>query len=111
VADVPVITRPSTTVEYIRACQVSAKESGNPIDPTGGSVKIAIPVVDVEPAAGDFSVAAWETDTTKSPPVYYARFLLGSGAFVRTDGVYDIWVEVVNGLETVRRKTLSLIIT
>jgi hypothetical protein len=111
VADVPVISRPSTSVEYIRACQVAAKESGAIVDPTGGSVKIALPDVDVEPIAGDFNTAAWETDATFSPPTYYARFLFGSGSFVKTNGVYDVWVEVVNGLEIVRRRTLTLIVT
>lgn len=84
----------SLATAYVRA-QISGKDSGVPINPTGDTVTMAVAAVGVDPVS--FASASWETDATIIPNVYYARTLVATLA----KGTYNVWVKFVDGSETV----------
>ena len=101
----------SLTTEYVRV-PVSAQEQGVRVSPTNDTVKLAFPLRDIDPQGSDWNVAGWETDTTGPSPVYYARLIIGptGGAVALAKGLYDVWVQILAGAETVIRKAGEIIV-
>jgi hypothetical protein len=84
----------SLSREFVRV-PITAKESGLDVDPTVAAVDMAFTTIGVEPGAGDWKVASWETDDTRSPVRYFARCIVGPGGTVNlADGAYQVWVKV-----------------
>jgi len=93
------------STEYVRV----AIDAG--VDPTADSVQMAFPVTGVAPVVGDWKSATWETDSSTTPPTYYARCLVGPapGLITLTAGrLYDVYVKVADNPETVVRNTGAL---
>ena len=106
-----VLVQSSLSLQYIRV-PVSATLNGAVYDPTLSTVQLAFPVQGVAPVSGDLKAASWETDVTTSPPVHYARCLVGpGGAIVLTVGRYDVWVKITDSPEQVYTKVGVLVVT
>jgi hypothetical protein len=89
----------SASLEYVYS-RVSAKASGAAVNPTGDTVAMAFKQGDAEPTAPDFKTASWETDSTTTPPTYYARCLVGpGGAATLADGTWTAWIKVTDSPE------------
>jgi hypothetical protein len=94
----------SLSLEQVRV-RVAAVTNGSPVNPTVDTVAMAFKQADAEPAGGDWKTATWETDSTTSPPTYYARCLVGpGGAVTLADGVWAVWVKVTDSPEIPVRK-------
>jgi hypothetical protein len=90
----------TASLEYVRV-PISATASGSAVNPTSDTVSMAFLATTDAPASGDWKTASWETDTTPTPDVYYARCLVGSGGAVTlTAGTYYVWVKIVDTPET-----------
>lgn len=99
------------SLEYVRV-PVSARASGAIVNPTTDSVSMAFTALDVDPVAGDWKSATWETDATTSPITYYARCLVGpAGTIALAAGVWDVWVKVTDAPEIPAKKSGNLQIT
>lgn len=91
----------AASLDYIRA-QVSARESGAAVNPTGNAVAMAFTATDTAPAAAasDWKAASWDTDTTTTPATYRAQCLVGPGGTVElTAGTYYLFVKVTDSPE------------
>lgn len=97
------------SVEYVKV-PISARESGEVVDPTAATVTMAFTASEVDPVSGDWKTASWETDTTPTPDVCFARCLIGSAVTLAV-GVYDVWVKIALSPETVVRRSGFLRIT
>jgi hypothetical protein len=84
--------------EYSRA-EVIVRDSGIVPNLSTDVVRMAFPVKDVAPIAGDWKTASWEVDATTSPSRYYARCLVGPAGTALAVGIYDKWVEVTHSPE------------
>lgn len=102
-------TMPSQSTEYIRV-PVTATWARAVIDPTFGTVEMAFMVAGV-PGSGDWKAAEWEKDIGLSPPVYYARLLVGPVGTTLAAGTYTVWVRIIYGTEHVIRTAGTLVIT
>lgn len=82
-------------------------------DPTTSPVQVAFPARGVEPVESDWRAADWRTDSAVTPPVYYARCLVGPmGTVQLADGLYDVWVRVTDNPERpVLRAPGGLVVT
>lgn len=92
------LTIAADSIEYVRV-PVSIRENGVWLNPTADTVELAFPVEGTAPVSGDWHAATWETDTTTTPDSYFARALLGTGNFVLTAGIRDVWVRVTDNPE------------
>lgn len=99
------------SLDYVRV-PVSAVSAGLPINPTSDQVQMAFPVHGLDPVAGDWKTAIWETDATVTPNVYYARCLVGPGGTVTLSvGTYDVWCKVTDNPEVPARNSGELQVT
>lgn len=94
------LTIPSCSTEYVRV-EVSATQSGQPIDPTSGSPSMAFTAVGAEPDSGDWNPAAW--DTTSYRGIWAIQCLIGPGGVTLVDGEYQVWWRVQLDEEDVQR--------
>jgi len=96
------------STEYVRV------SIGAGVDPTSDNVQMAFPATGVAPETSDWKSATWETDSTTSPPTYYARCLVGPGSggliTLTAGGIYDVYVKIADNPETVVRNTGALAI-
>jgi hypothetical protein len=90
-----VLTFTHTAVIYINV-PVSALINGIHVDPTADVVSMAWVTPDVQPTT-EWAAATWMTDTSGARPTYVAR-RLSTGLTV---GMYEVWVRVVHGVETI----------
>jgi len=100
-------TQDAQSTEYVRVA-VDAN-----VDVTGLVVQMAFPATGVDPVSGDWNSATWETDTSTTPPTYYARCLVGpvGGEVTLVSGVlYDTYVKIQDSPEIVVRNTGALAI-
>lgn len=86
----------SLSVQYVKV-PVRATVNGQPHDPTGDVVQIAIVGHDVTPAPADWHTGSWETTPQGE---YLARLLVGPGQLPLAVGFYDVWVKIVDNPET-----------
>lgn len=84
--------------EFIRV-PISARDSGAVVNPTADAVVMALPLAGVAPVSGDWKTASWETDSSSTPTVYYARMIVGPGGTAYAAGEYDVWVKVTDNPE------------
>lgn len=92
-------------LQYVPA-QVVLRESGVYPNISTDAVRMAFPVAEVAPIAGDWKAATWETDATTVPTRYIARCNVGPGGTVTlAAGLYDVWVEVTHAPELVKIQT------
>lgn len=77
--------------EYVKV-QISAKESGVAVDPTGFTVQLAIVAPNADPNAA-WITGSWETDNSGTSPRYLARIEAGVD-FVLTAGDYEVWWQI-----------------
>lgn len=90
----------TASLEYVRV-QVSAREAGAAVDPTGSTVTMAFLLTDTAPVSGDWKTASWDTDATTTPDTYRAQCLVGSGGAVTlTAGTYRVWLKITDSPET-----------
>jgi hypothetical protein len=92
------ITIRVTSLDYLQA-QVSGRESGAAVNPTGNAVAMAFPTTNIAPAAGasDWKAATWDTDSTTTPATYRAQCLVGPGGTVElAAGTYYMFVKVTD---------------
>jgi len=76
--------------------QVSGVVDGLSVNPTSGTVTMAFATIGSDPV--DWKTGSWEAASGK----YYARCLVGAGGAVQlTNGLYEVWVKIVYGAETV----------
>lgn len=88
-------------LQHVRVPVSADDVDGTNLDPTVDAVVMAFPVTDVDPIAGDWKTASWETDATTTPDTYYAKCLVGPGGTVTLAvGTYDVWVKVTDNPET-----------
>lgn len=95
------------SLEYLPV-RVRSFKLGAPYDPTNDVVKIALPVIDVDPVTGDWKSATWQTVDDE----YYANLLVGPGGDVTLQrGDYDIFIKVTDSPEipVIRAGRLSII--
>ena len=101
----------SLSVEDVRV-RVSATKNGAAVNPTSDTVQMAFKQVNAEPSGGDWKTATWETDSTTTPPTYYAKCLVGPAATVTlADGEFAIWVRVVDSPESLVRRVGKLVVS
>jgi hypothetical protein len=78
------------SLEYLPV-RVTGFRAGEVYNPTTDTVKVALPVTDIEPVTDDWNDATWETVDDD----YFARLLVGpGGAVTLVAGDYDILVKV-----------------
>jgi len=94
------------TDEFVRV-PVRGIDSGNDIVPTSYVVSLAFVRGSADPVSGDWGLGEWETDSTVSPPRYWAL----RKATTLPAGNYAIWVRIVTGNETVIRSVGPLRVT
>lgn len=93
------LTISSLSLEYVRV-PVSARVSGNPVNPTSDTVAMAFMVGRTNPSVGDWKSASWDTDATTTPTTYRAQCLVGpSGTVTLVPGVYQVWIKVTDNPE------------
>jgi len=100
----------AASTEYVRV-GVGATANGVAIDPTADNLQMAFVPAGNTPAGGDWKAATWETDATVTPPVYYARCLVGPAPGLITltaNTIYDVFVKVTDNPEVVVRNTGGL---
>lgn len=101
----------SLSLEHVRV-RVAATSSGAVVNPTSDTVAMAFKQADAEPSGGDWKTASWETDSTQTPAVYYARCLVGpSGTVTLADGSWDVWIKVTDSPEIPVRRVGRVIVT
>lgn len=87
---------PSLTTEYLRY-PVEARRDGAELDPSVYPVSFAFTARGVAPVEADWRDGDWEADGDAR----YARILVGpAGGEELADGLYDVWLRVVDGPET-----------
>lgn len=107
----PMLIQSALSLEYVKVI-VAARVSGTTVNPTGDTVQMAFTAIDVDPIAGDWKAASWETDATTSPITYFARCLVGpAGTITLVVGTYDCWVRITDSPEIPARKSGNLQIT
>lgn len=83
--------------EYVKT-QVTGVVDGATVNPTSGTVSMAFSTIGSDPANADWKSGSWETRASK----YFARCLVGPGGVgALAKGVYEVWVKIVYGSETV----------
>lgn len=90
---------PSVSTEYVRFA-VKQLIGDTEQDPTSATVSFAFVGRGVEPTTEWFA-GDWEP-TSAAP--WFARALVGPGAQVIAEGLYDVWIRIATGTETVARK-------
>lgn len=89
----------SLSLEYVKV-PVSGTESGDTIDVSGLTVRMAFVAIGAEPVAGDWKTASVETADGR----YLARCLVGpAGTVTLADGTYQPWIEITDSPEVVKR--------
>lgn len=88
------------SLEYLPV-RVEGERDGDVYDPTNDVVKIACPVIDVDPVTLDWKTAAWNTvEDSAGHSDYFARILVGPGGTVTlVEGDYDVLVKVTDNPE------------
>lgn len=77
--------------------RVVAFKAGLVYDPTSSPVKIAFPVIDVDPVIDDWLDASWETIDGN----FFARVLVGPTGDIELDrGDYDALVQIFDNPES-----------
>ena len=98
------------SLEYVRV-PVAAKQAGAVVNPTADTVTMAFSAAGVDPVAGDYKTASWETDATTTPSTYYARCLVGpAGTVTLAAGTYEVWVKVTDSPEIPVKRSGTLIV-
>lgn len=90
------LTISSLSTVYVKV-PVAATVNGSAYNPTSDTVWLAFTANDAAPTAGEWIVAAWETDGTD----YLARVLVGpaNSGTVLEPGIYTVWVKVQDNPE------------
>lgn len=88
--------------EYVPTIVDTPEVSGVPYDPTGQSVFMAFPVINVDPVDDDWKVATWTATTDQvGNPIYYVSCLVGLETDIVLDrGDYDVLVKIVDSVES-----------
>lgn len=95
----------SGSLEYVKV-PVSGTESGEAVDVSALTCRMAFVASGAEPASGDWKTASVETAGTK----YLVRCLVGTGGAVAlTEGTYIPWVEITDNPEVVRRPATGFV--
>lgn len=97
-----------TSLAYV-AVPVSARIAGVAYNPTADTVQMAFPPTGTDPTT--WYGAVWSTDSTTTPPTYWALCLVGPGGTVSLDeGDYDAWVQVTDSPEVPQLLSGQLVI-
>jgi hypothetical protein len=86
------------STEYVKV-SVSARFAGAAVNPTSDAVSFALPLHGQPPVTGDWKTGSWETDSTTTPAIYYARLLVGPAGTVYPAATYDLYVKVTDNPE------------
>lgn len=88
------------SLEYVKV-PVEATVNGAVFNPTSDVVKMAFVALGVNPQAGDWKAAVWETQAPGTANVIYlAKCLVGTGGTIALPvGTYVVWVQVTDNPE------------
>lgn len=88
----------SQSVQSLRNLYFRVEDRFGVKDPTVDAVSMAFVPVGTEPAAGDYKVCSWFTDTATG--FHYAVALVGpAGTFALGRGVYQAWLKFTDNPE------------
>lgn len=94
----------SYTVDYgskiYLPVQIWVTKQGEPYDPTGDNVQVAVTLLDVDPIDADWKDGDWDQYELNAETVQFARILIGPGGDVSPiRGNYDIHVKIFDSPE------------